>query len=89
MDSLNLSLFEDSPAAGDTGAHAAEELVVDRSAPSAAEVQRRAEELYNNSQLVRPTWSQLGEVTKSVWLEYALRDLQGDPEPFRQFPRSR
>jgi len=31
----------------------------------------RAIELYEDCQTVKPTWDQLGDVTKSVWLEMA------------------
>lgn len=36
-----------------------------------------ARKLYESGQSVRPAWSQLGDVTRSVWLEYAARYIAG------------
>lgn len=38
----------------------------------ARELEERAKELYESGCTPRPRWSQLGEVTKSVWREYVL-----------------
>ena len=36
-----------------------------------AEIDLRAEHLYNQCPTVKPAWSQLGETTRSVWRERA------------------
>lgn len=43
-------------------------------------IEALAQELYEACQTVKPRWDQLGEVTKSVWREYAAHDLQLEEE---------
>lgn len=40
-------------------------------------LEREARALYDACQTVKPTWDQLGDVTKSVWRDYAVRKLAG------------
>jgi hypothetical protein len=40
---------------------------------TARELDARARELYEAVQTPKPTWDQLGDVTKSVWREEAQR----------------
>lgn len=44
-----------------------------------------AEQLYTAGQSPRPAWSQLGQVTQSVWVEMAKRKLAGDPYWYSMF----
>lgn len=39
-----------------------------------AEIVQRARELYNESVPVGPKWEQLGDVTKGVWIERAMKE---------------
>ena len=56
-------------------------LTVTRTAgPSEADLQRVARKLYVESDLIAPTWEQLGEATKSTWIERAKRALAGDKQ---------
>ena len=40
------------------------------------ELERLAEKLYNACSSVKPTWRQLGDVTRSVWMERAQATLE-------------
>jgi hypothetical protein len=41
------------------------------------ELERKAKKLYDECPTVKPKWGQLGEATKSVWLEKAGRIDKG------------
>lgn len=43
-----------------------------------AEIDEVARALYDACPTVKQTWDQLGEVTKSVWREYALLNIFED-----------
>lgn len=45
--------------------------------PSAVgrEIERRAHELYDACQTVKPRWEDLGDVTRSVWIDKALAEV--------------
>lgn len=45
--------------------------------PVAPQLEELARALYEATDQPRPTWHQLGEVTRSVWLEYAENKLRG------------
>lgn len=45
-------------------------------------LEAEARRLYDACQTVKPTWDQLGDVTKGVWRDRALLEAAGIPEPW-------
>lgn len=75
MTMQNLDLF----AAAETAPEGARECAT----ASEEERQALARRLYDECQSSKPSWDQLHDVTRGVWLERADRLLEGDPEPWR------
>jgi hypothetical protein len=51
--------------------------IIRKPAPPVDEVLKLAEKLYTDSNLVAPSWGQLGAVTQGVWKDRAVRKLAG------------
>lgn len=74
---LTLNLFGDEPQ--DTEALLG---VCEQAVSTPVDLESAAQALYDAGQTPRPSWSHLGEVTRSVWREYAQLIAQGVPDPF-------
>ena len=40
------------------------------------DIVKLAERMYNNCQSIKPAWDQLGDVTRSVWIEKAKKAIE-------------